>query len=103
MNETPRPKTHEGIHVSTIHGAKGLEWDTVYLPAFEQEILPGCEDGEAAREIWNFEEERRLAYVAFTRAKTRLVISWALERIPNAWEKQPICGSRSQFIKEAGL
>ena len=58
----------------TIHAAKGLEWPVVFLPALEEGIFP------SERAIMNraaLEEERRLFYVACTRAKERLYLSSA--------------------------
>jgi DNA helicase II / ATP-dependent DNA helicase PcrA len=69
----------------TAHAAKGLEWDVVYLVGFDQDEFP---KKRSIRE-GHLEEERRLAYVAFTRARKRLVICHG---------EKP-----SQFIKEAGL
>lgn len=66
----------DGVTVSTIHSAKGREWDVVYLPAFEENIIPGT------RKNVDIEEERRLAYVAVTRARHRLTITWCNKRVP---------------------
>ena len=52
----------------TIHAAKGLEWHTVYLVGCVEGLLPSRED--------EIEEERRLFYVAITRAMDRLVLSY---------------------------
>lgn len=79
-----------GLTVTTIHSAKGREWDFVYLPGFEQAIIPAKKKGE------ELEAERRLAYVAFTRARHLLVISHCRER--NRETAVP-----SQFLMEAGL
>ena len=79
----------DGIHVGTIHSAKGLEWDQVFLPAFENKIIP-CGD---------LEEERRLAYVAFTRARHELYISWARKRALQ-WKPNYI-PAPSRFIEES--
>ena len=61
-------QTEDSVHVGTIHGAKGLEWQSV--------IVMGCEDDRLphsyAEDFWQIEEERRLFYVAITRAKTFL-------------------------------
>lgn len=63
----------QAVTVSTIHAAKGLEWDTVFVAGVADGILPlsYATDVEAVR------EERRLFYVAVTRARTRLAVSWA--------------------------
>ena len=52
----------------TMHACKGLEFDRVYLPALNEGIIPGRRCREAA----DFEEERRLLYVAMTRARDHL-------------------------------
>jgi DNA helicase-2/ATP-dependent DNA helicase PcrA len=83
----------EGVMVTTVHSAKGREWDVVFLPAFEQEIIPG--------KLGELEEERRLAFVAITRAKTELHISYAESRTPQFGG--PRTATPSQFIQEAGL
>ncbi|MBF0501466.1 MAG: ATP-dependent helicase [Candidatus Riflebacteria bacterium] len=69
----------------TAHAAKGLEWDVVYVIGFDQGEFPKQKSIREKR----LEEERRLSYVAFTRARNRLVL---------VHEKEP-----SQFVKEAGL
>jgi DNA helicase-2/ATP-dependent DNA helicase PcrA len=61
------------VQLMTIHAAKGLEFDTVFVAAVEKDLIPharAVEEGEA-----NLEEERRLFYVAMTRAKQHLVLS----------------------------
>ncbi|MFZ2619979.1 MAG: UvrD-helicase domain-containing protein, partial [Alphaproteobacteria bacterium] len=71
--------TDDAVRLMTIHAAKGLEFDTVFLPGFEDGIFPHV---RSLNESGNkgIEEERRLAYVAITRAKRRLVISYASSR-----------------------
>ncbi|MDD4617102.1 MAG: UvrD-helicase domain-containing protein [Alphaproteobacteria bacterium] len=70
----------EQVSLMTLHGAKGLEFDLVFLPGWEEEIFPSRrsidENGEAG-----LEEERRLAYVGITRAKRRAVISYVANRL----------------------
>jgi DNA helicase-2/ATP-dependent DNA helicase PcrA len=61
------------VQLMTIHAAKGLEFDTVFVAAVEKDLIPharALEEGEA-----NTEEERRLFYVGLTRAKRRLILS----------------------------
>jgi DNA helicase-2/ATP-dependent DNA helicase PcrA len=61
----------------TIHAAKGLEFPIVFLAGLEEGIFPNLRDGEDEADL---EEERRLAYVAITRAEERLVITYAQTR-----------------------
>ena len=71
-----QPKDGNGVYVGTIHGAKGLEWETV--------IVMGCEDDKLPHslnsDVWQIEEERRVAYVGITRAKTNLFLTWSENR-----------------------
>jgi DNA helicase II / ATP-dependent DNA helicase PcrA len=69
----------ERITIMTIHAAKGLEFDTVYLPGWEEGVFPSqrsLDEGGLA----SLEEERRLAYVAITRARRRCTIVHAANR-----------------------
>src|SRR5690625_307014 len=66
----------DGVSLASIHSAKGLEWDTVFLVGVTEGLLPIS----FATEDKNVDEERRLFYVGITRAKTRLYFSWALSR-----------------------
>jgi superfamily I DNA/RNA helicase len=65
------------VELATVHAAKGREWETVVLLGFEEDRIPNrrslldADDPERARE-----EERRLAYVALTRATRRLVLAF---------------------------
>jgi superfamily I DNA/RNA helicase len=72
MRENPEAKTTHGINVMTVHAAKGDEWDMV--------IVPGAELFRAV-EVDDTEEERRLFFVAATRARSRLEILWARNRV----------------------
>ncbi|MFO1154500.1 MAG: UvrD-helicase domain-containing protein [Rhodospirillales bacterium] len=68
------------LTLMTLHAAKGLEFDVVFLPGWEEGIFPNQraleEGGETA-----LEEERRLAYVGLTRAKRRAIVSYAASRL----------------------
>ncbi len=63
-------RTEQGVHILTMHGAKGLEFDTVFLPDLNEGILPSRQADTPAM----IEEERRLFYVAITRARERLFL-----------------------------
>ena len=68
----------EGVTLATIHAAKGLEWDAVFLCGMQEGSMPiTYADTPAA-----VEEERRLLYVGITRARKHLWVSWALARNP---------------------
>src|SRR5690348_17098161 len=68
----------EGVTVASLHAAKGLEWDVVFLPGLIEGNLPiiHAETDEAVA------EERRLLYVGVTRARQQVLVSWALARVP---------------------
>lgn len=68
-------RINEGVHVITMHGSKGLEFDTVILPDVNEGVIP-----PKNLEKDNIEEERRLFYVAVTRAKNNLYIFSTKER-----------------------
>ncbi len=67
------------LSLMTLHGAKGLEFDTVFLPGWEEGLFPNQRalDESGAKAL---EEERRLAYVGITRARRRAIISYAANR-----------------------
>ena len=69
----------EKVNVMTMHGAKGLEFDTVFLPGWEENLFPHQKSLEEKGDI-ALEEERRLAYVGITRAKKRAIISFSMNR-----------------------
>ena len=71
-------KEADAITVMTIHSAKGLEFPVVFVPGFEEGIFPGVQSSVFEEEL---EEERRLAYVAITRARERLICTHARERM----------------------
>jgi DNA helicase-2/ATP-dependent DNA helicase PcrA len=84
------------ISMMTLHGAKGLEFDTVFLPGWEEGVFP---NQRALDEGGNksLEEERRLAYVGITRARKRCIISHcANRRIYANWQSS----MPSRFIEE---
>ncbi len=70
--------TVEGVTLGSLHAAKGLEWDAVFLVGLCEGTLPIT----YARTDEQVEEERRLLYVGVTRARSHLALSWALSRSP---------------------
>jgi DNA helicase-2/ATP-dependent DNA helicase PcrA len=68
----------DGVTLATLHAAKGLEWDSVFLAGLQEGTLP-FSYAESPAEI---EEERRLLYVGMTRARVDLALSWSLARNP---------------------
>jgi DNA helicase II / ATP-dependent DNA helicase PcrA len=70
--------TVDGVTLASLHSAKGLEWDAVFLVGLTEGLLP-ISFAESPDQI---EEERRLLYVGVTRARERLGLSWAVARAP---------------------
>ncbi|MFQ5775838.1 MAG: ATP-dependent helicase, partial [Kiloniellaceae bacterium] len=70
---------HDLVSLMTLHAAKGLEFDTVFLPGWEEGLFPNQRalDEHGVRAL---EEERRLAYVGLTRARSRAILSFAANR-----------------------
>jgi len=86
----------DSITLMTLHAAKGLEFDSIFLPGWEEDIFPSRrsleENGQKA-----LEEERRLAYVGITRARKRVHVSFAANRrVYNQWQSS----IPSRFIDE---
>ena len=69
-----------GVTLASLHAAKGLEWDVVFLPCLTDGAVP-IVYAQSAEAI---EEERRLLYVGITRARQRLFLSWSLARAPGS-------------------
>ena len=71
-------QSDNGVTLSTVHSVKGLEFDTVFVVAFEQGVFPSYISNV---ENEDKEEERRIAYVAVTRAKNRLYLTTTKRRL----------------------
>lgn len=86
----------DAVQLMTVHASKGLEFDTVFLCGLEEGTFPHkAEEREDPQR--KFAEERRLLYVAITRAKKHLRISWCRNRIVYGGSRD---FNRSQFLKE---
>nr|WP_276556574.1 UvrD-helicase domain-containing protein [Gluconobacter cerinus] len=94
--DTESETSDDKVSLMTLHGSKGLEFDTVFLPGWEEGVFPSQrsldEGGNRA-----LEEERRLAYVGLTRARLRaIVVHAASRRIYANWQ----ASMPSRFIEE---
>jgi DNA helicase-2/ATP-dependent DNA helicase PcrA len=90
---TPKPNT---VTLMTIHGAKGREFDSVYVIGLVEDVMPSYQSKQKGEHSAEMEEERRNCFVAITRAKECLVLSRA--GYYRGWQKQP-----SRFLVEMGL
>jgi DNA helicase II / ATP-dependent DNA helicase PcrA len=95
----------DGVTLATLHAAKGLEWDAVFLCGMQDGTLPITYAQTAAQ----VEEERRLLYVGMTRARRDLWVSWALARQPGGRGSRkpsrfldPLVGEEHRARAEAG-
>ncbi|MDR1637659.1 MAG: UvrD-helicase domain-containing protein, partial [Treponema sp.] len=104
--ELPGEMYREGVRVMTIHASKGLEFDHVFIPGLEEGILPFTlyddllyddSAGEPSGKSPRLEEERRILYVAMTRARRGLYLSWARSR---NFRGRILAGSPSRFLGE---
>ncbi|MEY4582521.1 MAG: hypothetical protein RL701_7224 [Pseudomonadota bacterium] len=76
--DADRTVSDDSLTLMTVHAAKGLEFPVVFVAGLEEETFPSIRGGEEDPD--ELEEERRLAYVAFTRARERLFLSYANQR-----------------------
>ncbi len=86
----------EKVNMMTMHAAKGLEFETVFLPGWEEGLFPHQKSIEEKGQN-GLEEERRLAYVGITRAKKRAYISFSMNRF---YQGDWIDSMASRFIEE---
>jgi DNA helicase-2/ATP-dependent DNA helicase PcrA len=94
-SKTPSPPKN-AVRCFTIHGAKGMEFDHVYLVGLVEDQLPSwaaIKKGDKSREM---QEERRNCFVAITRTQETLTLTYSKE--VSGWDKTP-----SRFLKEMGL
>jgi DNA helicase II / ATP-dependent DNA helicase PcrA len=101
--EEARKEEGEGVTCATIHSAKGREWRHVFVVGCEEGVVPSSRSKTPAE----VEEERRLMYVAMTRAAETLTLTWCRARPQWRGDKVPPGPMEvkvpSRFLKEAGL
>ena len=93
VSETDKIETDDMVTVMTLHASKGLEFDVVFLPGWEEGLFPHSRSVEEG----GLEEERRLAYVGITRARKKAFISFASNRrVYGGWQN----ALPSRFVDE---
>ena len=86
----------EKVNIMTMHAAKGLEFETVFLPGWEEGLFPHQKSLEEKGDL-ALEEERRLGYLGITRAQKKAYISFAMKRL---WHGDWMDSLASRFINE---
>lgn len=92
--DTDKNADNEKVTLMTVHSAKGLEFSHVFVVGMEEDLFPS---GMAKSEMRGLEEERRLFYVALTRAKKSCTITYAKSRFKNG---QTNAAAESRFLKD---
>ncbi|MDE7396634.1 MAG: ATP-binding domain-containing protein, partial [Muribaculum sp.] len=87
-------ETTPQVTLMTVHASKGLEFDKVFITGVEEELFPSAMSRDSVQQI---EEERRLLYVAITRAKNNCFISYAATRFRNG---QTTASAPSRFLRD---
>ena len=94
--EIAQDESGDRINLMTLHAAKGLEFNTVFLPGWEEGLFPSQRTMDETG-LAGLEEERRLAYVGLTRARQRIRVSFAANRrVHGSWQS----ALPSRFLKE---
>lgn len=88
------PEDSNSVTLMTIHAAKGLEFNNIFVVGVEDELIPSRMSSDSAAGV---EEERRLFYVAITRAKNFCMLSYAQQRFLNG---QTVCSRCSRFMQD---
>ena len=87
----------DNVTLMTVHAAKGLEFDTVFVAGMEETVFPHVFNGTLGQDQSKIEEKRRLAYVAITRARRRLYLCYArMRRLFGQEQHNPL----SRFVNE---
>lgn len=90
------PSNSKAVSLFTIHGSKGLEFEIVYVVGLAERVLPSWQSMKEGDNSSEMEEERRNCFVAITRTKSKLILSWADAYA--GYERKP-----SRFLKEMRL
>ncbi|MBA4411411.1 MAG: 3'-5' exonuclease [Bacteroidota bacterium] len=93
--DNEKEENTDRVTMMTIHSAKGLEFKNVFIVGVEENLFPSNQSGQKTME--DFEEERRLFYVALTRAEQNVYLTYARQRYK--WGKLDFC-DKSRFIDE---
>jgi DNA helicase-2/ATP-dependent DNA helicase PcrA len=93
--DSDKPEDKDHVTLMTIHSAKGLEFKVVFIVGVEENLFPSNQTG--LKSLDELEEERRLFYVALTRAEQHAYLSYARQRYK--WGKLEFC-NKSRFIDE---
>jgi len=104
--DSRHPPTVQGVTLASLHAAKGLEWDAVFLVGLADGTLPISHALAHGPDSEAVEEERRLLYVGITRAREHLELSWALSRAPGGRQSRKpsrfLAGIAPQARAESG-
>ena len=92
--DSEKPEDNNKVTLMTIHSAKGLEFENVFIVGMEEELFPAQQSAYSPSAL---EEERRLFYVALTRAEKRVIMTYSTSRYKNGNVVYP---QPSRFIAE---